>query len=231
MSPAPPASDPPPRRQALWRSTVRFLLILLLVLLAREVVMRIRAALEAAGAGGDAAMIGLMGAGVVLYALLMAIPFVPGIEIGVALLAMHGKTIAPFVFFGTFSGLTLAFLAGRLMPLGPLERALRDLHLIRAADLVARIAPLDRDQRLALIRQVLPRRLAPHLLRWRYLAIAIALNVPGNAVIGGGGGIALLAGLSGLFSTRATLATFALAVSPVPILIVLFGLEGVPWLR
>jgi hypothetical protein len=47
--------------------------------------------------------------------------------------------------------------------------------------------------------------------------------VPGNAVIGGGGGIALLAGISGLFTFPRYLAIVSLAVLPVPLTIMLIG--------
>jgi hypothetical protein len=53
----------------------------------------------------------------------------------------------------------------------------------------------------------------------RYLALAICLNVPGNAVVGGGGGLALLCGLSRQFDGRRFALTIALAVSPLPLLI------------
>jgi hypothetical protein len=51
----------------------------------------------------------------------------------------------------------------------------------------------------------------------------VALNVPGNAVIGGGGGIALLAGMSGLVTFPRFLATVSLAALPVPLFVVLAG--------
>ena len=48
-------------------------------------------------------------------------------------------------------------------------------------------------------------------LRYRYVALALAVNTPGNSVIGGGGGIMIMAGLSGIFSPLSTFATVALA--------------------
>lgn len=59
----------------------------------------------------------------------------------------------------------------------------------------------------------------PRLLRHRYLALAVALNLPGNTLLGGGGGIALMAGLSGLYPMPAYLTTVAIAVAPVPLLV------------
>ena len=68
-----------------------------------------------------------------------------------------------------------------------------------------------------------PRRLVPFSICHRYLAIAFAFNLPGNALIGGGGGIALLAGLSGLFSLSGYLIAVCIAVLPVPLAAVLGG--------
>ena len=50
------------------------------------------------------------------------------------------------------------------------------------------------------------------------------MNTPGNAVIGGGGGIMMLAGLSGLFAPLPTALAIMIAVSPVPIAVMLMGL-------
>jgi hypothetical protein len=60
---------------------------------------------------------------------------------------------------------------------------------------------------------------------YRYVVLALAVNTPCNSVIGGGGGIMLMAGLSGLFSPLAVFATMALAVSPVPFALVFLGLR------
>jgi hypothetical protein len=49
------------------------------------------------------------------------------------------------------------------------------------------------------------------------------VNTPGNAVIGGGGGIMLLAGLSGIFAPLPTALSIMIAVSPVPLAVALLG--------
>ena len=169
-------------------------------------------------------MFGLVVATLLAYALLLALPFVPGIEIGIMLLALRGGELALFVYLATLAGLALAFLAGRYLPYSWLRRIALDLRLRRAADLLARIAPLSRPRRVALLRKRLPRRLAPYLLRYRYLGLGLLLNLPGNSVLGGGGGLCLIAGLSHLFSTRAALLTIALAVAPVPLAVWYFDL-------
>ena len=68
-----------------------------------------------------------------------------------------------------------------------------------------------------------PRRFIPWLVKHRYIAIVLALNLPGNTLIGGGGGIALLAGISGLFSFPGYLVAVALAVLPIPLAVLWMG--------
>ncbi|WP_418320655.1 hypothetical protein [Piscinibacter sakaiensis] len=163
-----------------------------------------------------------------LYVVLLAIPFVPGAEIGLALMAMLGPQIAPLVYLCTLAGLALGFLIGRLVPLSMLARLAHDCRLERAARLLAEIEPLDQDQRLALLIERAPRRLLPLVLRHRHLALALALNIPGNYLIGGGGGIALVAGISRLYSVPGFLLIIALAVAPVPLAVLVFGSGFLP---
>ena len=63
--------------------------------------------------------------------------------------------------------------------------------------------------------------MVPVLLRHRYLALGVAFNLPGNTLLGGGGGIALAAGMSGLYPLLAYVAVVAIAVAPVPLLVLL----------
>lgn len=159
----------------------------------------------------------------VLYALLIAVPFVPGVEIGVTLMIMRGAEIAPAVYVGTVTGLMLAFLAGRFLPYAVLHRVFADLRLAGACRLIEQLEPLPRDRRLALLRQHLPGRLGNWAVQFRYLTIAVLLNLPGTTVIGGGGGICLVAGMSRLFSRRGMVITVVLSVAPVPLAVWFFG--------
>lgn len=158
-----------------------------------------------------------------LYALLLAIPFVPGAEVGLALMAMLGPSIALLVYLCTVAGLSLSFLLGRLIPLSVLSHIATDVRLERTSKLLRTIEPLDKKERLAYLVNRAPRRFIPMLLRYRYLALAVALNIPGNYIIGGGGGIALFAGVSRLYSVTGYLITIGLSVAPVPIAVMLFG--------
>ena len=157
------------------------------------------------------------------YAALIAIPFVPGIEIGLSLIVMRGADIAVPVYLATVLGLSLAYLAGRLLPYPWLRRVLADLHMRRACALLDRLEPLSDQRRLVLLRRELPRRLGALAVNYRYLLLAGLVNLPGNVLIGGGGGICLVAGLTRLFRPRATLITIALAVLPFPLVVWIWG--------
>ncbi len=159
----------------------------------------------------------------VIYSLLLAIPFVPGAEIGLALFAMLGPAIAVLVYVCTVIGLSLGFVVGRLIPLSSLIRFAEDIKLDRTSKLLKGIEPLGKQEMLAFLASKTPNRLLPILLRYRYFALAVALNVPGNFLIGGGGGIALFAGVSRLYSIPGYLLTIAISVAPVPIAVLVFG--------
>jgi len=86
-------------------------------------------------------------------------------------------------------------------------------------------APLSGDDRVAMLLQGQSARALRVAVRYRYVALAVAVNTPGNSIIGVGGGIMLMAGLSGIFSPLATVATIAVAVSSVPLAMAVFGLR------
>jgi hypothetical protein len=163
--------------------------------------------------------------GLVAYIGLLALPFVPGAEIGIAMLAAFGPPIAPLIYVATVASMMLAYTIGRFLPIGALERLLSSLRMRRAAALVARAAPLSGEARLAMLLEGQPKRALGLGLRYRHIALALAVNTPGNSIIGGGGGIMMMAGLSGIFSPLATFLTVALAVSPVPLAVIFLGLR------
>jgi hypothetical protein len=157
------------------------------------------------------------------YTVLIAIPFVPGVEIALTLLMIFGPKIVLLMYLCTMVGLGLAFTVGRLVPVPTAQRALTGVGLGRAAEYLGRIAAMSERERLDLLVSQAPGRWVPLLLRFRYLALALALNIPGNSIIGGGGGIVFLAGLSRLFSPSAFFLTVAIAISPVPLAVLAFG--------
>ncbi|SDZ36075.1 hypothetical protein SAMN05444004_111103 [Jannaschia faecimaris] len=163
--------------------------------------------------------------GAVAYVALLAMPFVPGAEIGIALLAGFGAAIAPLIYVCTIAAMMLAFTVGRFLPISALEQVLQVLRMRRAAALVARAAPLSKDERVAMLLEGQSKRVLRLALRYRYIAMAIAVNTPGNSIIGGGGGIMIIAGLSGIFTPISTFLTVIFAVSPVPLAVIFLGLQ------
>jgi hypothetical protein len=157
------------------------------------------------------------------YFLLMVIPFLPGIEVGLALMMTLGSKGALLVYLCTLAALASSFAIGRMIPSRPLCLLLDWLHLHRAGALLRQMEPLDARQRIAFLDQQAPARIAPFLLKHRLLAIAAALNLPGNSLLGGGGGIGLLVGMSGVVPFRHYLLVVAIAVAPVPLFFFLFG--------
>ena len=166
----------------------------------------------------------------VAYIVLLAIPFVPGVEVGLAMIGMLGPEIVFLVYLCTVLGLALSFTIGRLMPLSGAIQLLTDLGLHKASRLLSAIESTKRQDRLAFLISASPNRYVPFLLRHRYLALALVVNLPGNVIVGGGGGIALAAGASGLYSPLGFLATIVIAVSPVPLAVFVLGRGILPWL-
>lgn len=153
------------------------------------------------------------------YIILTAIPFMPGIEIGLTMIVFFGAKICFLVYVGTVVALTISYAVGRFIPARYCARAFGYVGMTRAQDMLEQIAPLSADERLAYLLKNAPSGSTPFLLRHRGIALAVALNLPGNFIFGGGGGIAMLAGMTGLFPLAFFLLTVALAVAPVPLII------------
>ncbi|MCJ8341066.1 MAG: hypothetical protein MJK10_21600 [Pseudomonadales bacterium] len=152
-----------------------------------------------------------------IFVLASALPFVPGAEIGFALIMLFGGKIALLIYLGMLSALSLAFVMGRFLPLTILGKIFSQIGFSAATKLILKLTPLSGTARLALLTQNAPSKLVPVMLRHRYLLLLLILNTPGNSLVGGGGGIAFIAGLSGLFSPLSFLLSIALAVAPVPL--------------
>ena len=181
--------------------------------------------------GGGQVWTGLIVLLLLVYALMIAVPFVPGIELGLALMALQGGTVAPWVYLATVVGLTLAYGVGAKLPPDRIAGVLGDLRLTRAAAMVRAVAPLEPQARIELLAARLPPWLAPLDLRSRYILLAVLINLPGNSLIGGGGGIGLLAGLSRIYTPLATVLTFVIAVSPIPLLVWIYGMPILPFFK
>lgn len=208
----------PPRAAAFLRTLIRLAVAVALAVLSLWLLDRVRDATDAMpGPGGRVLYLAILGAALAGYAVLLALPFVPGVEVGIAVLAMQGAAAAPAVYLATLAGLMLAFGAGRHLPPRWIAGALDDLGLRRAYARLTASCALPAHARLARL-PVWAR--GPVL---RHAGLALAVNLPGNAVLGGGGGLLLMAGLSGLFRAGPVLATLAVAVAPVPLAVWTLG--------
>ncbi|MBB5721626.1 hypothetical protein FHS72_001238 [Loktanella ponticola] len=174
---------------------------------------------------GSGAMIGLIAVSLVIYALLIATPFMPGIEVGIALLMLKGASVAPFVYLATVVGLMVAYVIGQTIPLAWLHKVFRDLRLKKACAFIDRIETTPPAERQAAQRALLPAWLAKLTIDYRYATIGLLLNVPGTFAIGGGGGILMAAGLSRLFSGWAIFVTLLVATLPVPLVVWVMGVS------
>jgi hypothetical protein len=165
---------------------------------------------------GRGALIG----GGMIYILLLSLPFVPGVELGILLMCLFGKEGVVSVYLATVAGLSLAFLFGRLIPPRWIDRGWERLGHSRSCS-----SQVDEIEKMADCisagRKHLPSWLKSYLVKYRYLTIAILVNIPGNYILGGGGGISIACGTSRRISWKGFLVTIVLAVSPVPLLVYL----------
>jgi hypothetical protein len=160
-----------------------------------------------------------------LYIVLTVLPFMPGIEVGLMLMAMLGVEGIVLAYLCTVLALSLSFLAGRLIPPRLVARFLGWLTLHRARKLVTDLEPLGPEERLLFLTRSAPSRIVPLLLRHRYLVLAVLFNMPGNAIIGDGGGIGLIAGMSRLFPFPKYVLLVSVAITPVPLLFLLRAVQ------
>ena len=157
--------------------------------------------------------IGVLAIGGFIYILLLSLPFVPGVELGILLMCAFGKEGIVFVYFATVIGLSIAFLMGRMVPKKWVESLLKKLGFSQTRD-------KQSDEIVSMLDNYLRHKkwLRTLLLNYRYIVIGVLFNMPGIYLIGGGGGISLVCGISRSISFKWFLLTVVLAVSPVPLL-------------
>ena len=129
------------------------------------------------------------------------------------LMCVFGKEGIVFVYLATVAGLSLAFLIGRMLPLKWLKFRLEKIGFANATeshfdDINGMLKNISLNQRFC------HNRLFSFLAKYRYPAIGILFNMPGNYLIGGGGGISLSCGISRNISWKWFLLTVIVAVSP-----------------
>jgi hypothetical protein len=165
---------------------------------------------------------GVLFAGGMFYILLLSLPFVPGVELGLLLMCIFGIEGIVLIYLFTITGLNLAFVMGRWLPKNLSASWLEKLGFSRScADHSDEIEEMLDHSTFG--QKFLQHRLGAYVLKYRYLTLAVLFNLPGNFILGGGGGISLVCGACRNVPWRWFLLTVVLATSPVPLL-AFFGL-------
>jgi hypothetical protein len=159
-----------------------------------------------------------------LYIVLLALPFVPGAEIGILLLMVFGAHAALPVYGATVTALVVSFLMGHLIPLPRLVDGLNRVGMSRAASFLLTGKPPELQTTGTWAGRDWATTALARLLQHRCVALGVLLNTPGNSLLGGGGGIAFAAGASSLLTLPQFLLTVLIAVAPVPAAILVASL-------
>jgi hypothetical protein len=147
-----------------------------------------------------------------IYAIALSVPFLPAVELGWLVMAAFGPIGILSIWMATPFGLLFAFCIGYWLREWPFIQRLQHRFRTKVAEATGS-SPGDRMLRLA------SEKLTSH----PYIALGILVNVPGNWVIGGGGGIGLMAGASGLYHPL----KFVLVLIPATGVVALLMLIGV----
>ncbi len=167
--------------------------------------------------------------GAFVYILVLALPFVPGVEFGLLLMVLFGREGVIAAYVATIVGLSLSYLVARTVPDRITLSWMNRLGLSNAAN-----DPKDAIDAIVVggsATQSAAARLSNFLLPHRYLTLAVCLNLPGNSVLGGGGGIAALCGLSRQFHWWRFVLTLIVATAPLPVLVLTGQIEIEPMLE
>lgn len=154
----------------------------------------------------------------ILYVICLAVPFMPGVEIGLLLMLIFGKTGIIAAYLGTIVGLNLSFAVGRLLDRGKFGEFLHRRYASTRYNSDAWFqTTIDRSPVVRPILHFFEHRFQ----NLRYFSVGVLFNLPGNSVVGGGGGIALICGMTSAFSWFKFAITVAVATLFVPLLVFL----------
>lgn len=162
----------------------------------------------------------------VVYFITSGLPFVPSSEIGFGLLIIFGGEIAPMIVLVSSAGLITSFVIGKFAPKPKLAKALEWLGLEKAPKFLLKLQDMSGQEKLDHMMQGVSKKFAVTLLKYRYLGVIALLNIPGNAVIGGGGGIAFMSGVTGVFSAKGFAISAIIGVMPYPLFFFVAWLLG-----
>ena len=167
--------------------------------------------------------------GTLAYIVLLALPFIPGAEIGIAMLTAFGAGVGPLVYGATMLtmlAMLLSCTVGRLLSIPVLARLLLLLRIQPGCgNGDARCAPATSRA----VCVVIGRRAAPN-------TDSGAASPIRRAGTGGEHSrqrrdqrwrrLMLMAGVSGIFAPLPTVLAVAMAVAPMPLVVVFLGLSG-----
>jgi hypothetical protein len=155
--------------------------------------------------------------GGIAYMLLLSIPFFPGVELGWLLILLFGKKAVILIYCFTLGGLSLSFFIGRWFEKSWLTSRL-DIQSLKRQFNEQTVSMVKRLKSLA-PRQFSNFHFEKYFCKYYYIILAIFINMPGNTIVGGGGGIAFICGINHNFSWKGFLLTIALATAPLPLLL------------
>ena len=164
-----------------------------------------------------------------IYMLVLSLPFVPAIELGLLIMVLFGQPGIIIAYIATVGGLLIAFTSARYLPASISKKLMTKLGIEPdKSDTDTVIGSLFVDESGS---TRLGHRIKSVLLKHRHFMLAASLNLPGNSTIGGGGGIAFICGVSGMFRWGGFLITTMLATAPIPIVVSLGLVELEPLLE
>lgn len=146
----------------------------------------------------------LLGSGL-LYIILLSIPFFPGLEVGIAIICLFGTQGIAVMYLCTIIGLNLAYLVGAYLP----------------RSMAKNIPELEFKSKTTQLKQ--NKWLQPFLKKRTettvsIVVLALLLNLPGNAILGGGGGISMWYGVKHQLPWKNFILTTIVATLPLPLL-------------
>lgn len=143
----------------------------------------------------------LLAFGSCIYLLGMCLPFVPGIELGLMLMMLFGLPGIVVVYSATQIALNLAYHLGGRFGQGLEQRIQNGIHSPKTPRII--------------------RFLMQSMRRSPALVFLLLLNLPGNAMIGGAGGISALYGILRVLPPGRFFIVALLATLPVPLTLLL----------
>ncbi|NRF62046.1 hypothetical protein [Vibrio coralliilyticus] len=124
-----------------------------------------------------------------MYSILLALPYVPSAEIALCILLVLGSQSALIVYMFTILGLSIPYFAGRYFRI---KKSIQVDHFIAGSNVLKWASSMS-----------------------PMLSLSLLLNMPGNSVVGGGGGIGIVYGSSNLLPPLKYILGVSMAALPV----------------